>query len=111
MGVLSELIKRLFDIKTEPRINDDTNTINVAETRIVKPNDDRVEFLVINLGVNNAFILPEPGVSATRGILLTPNGGHYLCEYDKDFHLVGKDWYGCAPLGAVNVLILEVIGT
>lgn len=110
MGKLTEMINNLFGIKTISRRNPIVGALAIVETQFLRSNDDRVSFLVTNLGGNNAYILNEPGVSATNGIVLTANGGFYIGKYDEDFILCGDAWYGIAPGGAVNILVLEVLG-
>lgn len=110
MGRLREIIEKLFGMKTISHRNRSVAAIAATETKVLPTDPDRLTFLIINLGANNAYILNRTGVSATNGIVLTANGGHYIGEYNKDFDMTGDNWFGIAPLGAVNILCLEVSG-
>jgi len=110
VGKLSDIIEKDFGLKTIYQRNHMVNALAIGETQFLRANDDRLAFIVVNLGANNAYILPEPGVLATNGIVLTANGGHYIGKYNEDFIMTGNNWFGIAPLGAVNILCLEVIG-
>lgn len=109
MGKLTDLIKGLFNIETYERRNPVVAALQAVQTQFLRVNDDRVAFLIVNLGVNVAYILNAQDVSATNGILIGANGGSINTIYSEDFFLVGEAWYGIAPAGAVNILVIEVL--
>jgi len=110
MGRLSEAIIKELGFETQEFENRLVNQIPVAAAKIVTTNADRLVLIFVNLGVNNAYIHFNNDVSATNGIEVSANGGSVAMNYKEDFSLVGREWYGSAPAGLVNCLILEVIG-
>ena len=111
MGRLSEAILKELGFGTEEFENRLVNQIPAASAKVVTTNADRVALIFINLGANNAYIHFNPDVSATNGIEISANGGTVGMYFKEDFSLVGREWYGVAPAGAVNCVIYEVIGT
>ena len=110
MGRLAELLKKEFGFETRTFYNRDTQTITVAGGRILRATPDRIAFLIVNCGANAAYVLPDPAVAANRGIVLNANGGFSFIWYKEDGDLPSFDWYGIAPGGAVNCVILEIVG-
>lgn len=110
MGRLTDAIKGLYGFKAVTRQNPEVLVLQVAVTRFLPTDDDRLAFVIVNLGVNIAYINISNDVSATNGIELSANGGSVAMNFKEDFDMVGSCWYGTAPGGAVNILVLEVSG-
>lgn len=110
MGRLSEAIKNLLGFNTKSVRNPVVGALQVAATRFLAPSDDRLAFVIINTGVNAAYILNANDVTAANGVLLAANGGNVAMVHQEDLFLVGDEWWGLAPGGAVNILVLEVVG-
>lgn len=110
MGRLSEAIEKLLGFKTKTFPNPLVGALQVGVTRFLNPNADRLAFLIVNTGVNAAYILNAPDVAAANGILLAANGGNVFIWYKEDMDIVGDYWYGMAPAGAVNIVVREIVG-
>lgn len=110
MGRLSEAIKNLMGFETRENRNPVVDALQNVTTRFLNMHNDRLAFLIVNTGVNPAYILNAPDVAAANGILLAANGGNIFMSYKEDLSLVGDEWHGVAPAGVVNILVLEVLG-
>jgi hypothetical protein len=110
MGVLSDLLRERFKIKTRPLVNPLVAAVGLAAIPIAQNNPDRVGFVMINLSANIVYISPLDTVLATAGIRLDANGGQVSMVWDEDFELVSQPWYGIATGAGSAVFILEIIG-
>jgi len=110
MGVLSDLLRAKFHVKTRELINPVVAAVGVAAIPVARNNPDRLAFVMINLSANIVYISPLPGVLATAGIRLDPNGGLISMVWDEDFELVSHEWYGIATAAASAIFVSEVIG-
>lgn len=110
MGKLTEMINNLFGVRTTSHHNPVVAALQIVSTKFLNVNDDRLGFLIVNLGANVAYILNNPDVSAVNGIMVGANGGAAHLIYKEDFTLVGDNWFGMAPGGPVNIMVLEVEG-
>jgi hypothetical protein len=108
VGKLREYVNKKFGVKTRIVINDIVNSVGTSVTKILANKPDRLAFLIVNLGTGALYILSDPTVSATKGILIEPNGGNYVALPDEDFDLVGYEWFAVAS-AATNILTLEII--
>jgi hypothetical protein len=106
---LHELLDQLYGIKTTQDINKTSDVVNIAPTRILSNNPNRVSFLIVNLSGNAIYIAPDNNVSTTRGIYLAANGGTAGFQWDRDFDLVSMEWFGTSTVDARDVFILENI--
>lgn len=106
---LPELLNNAFGVRTRVNLNPVVSSVGTVPTQIVGNNPNRVGLLIVNLGVNNLFVLPEPDPSAAKGILLAPNGGDLVITWYEDFDWAMYEEWGIAPAGAVNILTIEVI--
>lgn len=104
---LHDLLDQLYGIKTSHKINMISDHVDIAVTKILNNNPNRVSFLIVNLSGNAVYIAPDNQVSATRGIYLAANGGTVGFQWDRDFDLCSMDWYGMSTVDARSLLILE----
>lgn len=104
-----DVINRRFGIKTTSRLSPEDFQLGVDKIRILPINPRRLAFLYVNLGNANNFIAPFSGVSSTRGILLSPNGGSYAAIYSEDFELVCREWWGVSDGAAQSGFYIEVL--
>ncbi|MGH7409852.1 MAG: hypothetical protein ACREJ6_02145 [Candidatus Methylomirabilis sp.] len=104
---LPDLVQGKFGVKTFPRFNPVISTLGAAVDSWLRQSPNRVAALIVNLSVNNIFIGPFRDVSATKGILVTPNGGSVLLHFEEDFDLVGYEWFAIASAAASPILVVE----
>ena len=62
-----DLIDREFGLKTEVRLSRLVTQIETTVTQILLPNPGRIAFTITVLGANFAYVLNDPGVSASWG--------------------------------------------
>lgn len=109
-STLEALISSYFGCKTHMNIDPSGNiALGAAVERIVPNNPNRVGLNIINLGANVAYVLPSNDPTATHGIRLDANGGSLVLAWDRDFQMVGYDWWGVSPAGATEITVLEVV--
>lgn len=109
MPSLHELIDNRFGVRTREREDDVTTTVGTSSTQIVRNDSSRIALVVVNLGQNDMFLRKEGVPSSTTGIRVGANGGSMSLTVDEDFSLVGKEWFGIAPRGSVNIYTLETL--
>lgn len=110
MGVLTDLLRDRFHVKTRELINPVIAAVGVAAIPVIRNNPDRLGFVFINLSANIVYISPAPGVLATAGIRLDANGGMVSMVWDEDFELVSHEWYGIATGAGSAIFVSEIIG-
>lgn len=106
---LSEMLFNLYGIKSHPKINSVTSSVDIAVTNILKNNPNRLSFLIVNLGANSVYIAPDNIVSSSHGIYVAPNGGSVILQWDRDFELVAQEWWATAGADDNAILTLENI--
>lgn len=106
---LRELISREFGVKTTYRSNPLVSACQVAITKLLSNNPNRVAFVMVNLGVNDVYIGFDVETSISKGILLANAGGGISMTYRTEFDLVASEVHGVAPAGASNMYILEIV--
>ena len=104
-----DLIDREFGLKTEVRLSRLVSQIETTVTQILLPNPGRIAFTITVLGANFAYVLNDPGVSATRGERINASGGQGASIYSEDFTRVTHGLWGIADTGATAITILEVL--
>lgn len=110
MGRLSNLIQERFGGRTDSRRNPVVSQLGVTATEFLRPNDDRLQFILINLSLFPVFILPDSEVSTSNGIRLIASGGTIISNWEDDADLVGVSWFGIGDGGAANILVIETFG-
>lgn len=106
---LHEILESLYGVRTYPKENLQTTSVGVAAERIAINNPMRASLLVINMSANTIYLALTPNVSATQGIILAPNGGSVLFQWDRDFELVTEEWWALATGAASAIYTLENI--
>ena len=101
MGALSDFIRGRFGVNTRYNPNPLTTTVGTAATKLWDNNDDRLELIFINLGVEIIYLNTVPQVSTTNGIYCAAGGGSVVLNAEGDASLVGYPWYGIAAANTV----------
>jgi len=106
---LTDLLRERFGVETYPRINPVTSTVGTSVELVAGANPNRLALVMVNLSVNEIFVLPDRAVSSSRAIRLGPTGGFLSIVWDEDFHVVAWDWYAIATGVASPIMVLEVV--
>lgn len=106
---LHEMLQNLFGINSHQRENRTADEVNIAATRVLMADPNRLSFTIVNLSGNAIYIAPSNEVADDRGIYLAPNGGTFICQWDVDFELVSQEWFGTAAIDNSAVYVLENI--
>lgn len=106
---VAKLIEREFGIVTRATRNPETEVLNEATLQLLPNNPNRLGWMAINLSDNNIFLALDIGVSATHGVLLTPNGGSMTMIYQEDFEATCWAVYGTAAADASDIFVIEVL--
>lgn len=109
MPTARELVEDRFRAPVNPVLNRSSSSVDATAARIMISDADRLGFLVVNLSVNDVYILTDAGVTTTRGIKIGPNGGSISTVWFEDFELVAWEWFGVAPIGASSILVVEYL--
>jgi hypothetical protein len=103
------LVLARFGAPVNPVINKSTSSIGVTSSRLMINDPDRLGFLVVNLSVNDLYIMTDPLVSASRGIKAGPNGGSVSVVWFEDFEICAWEWFAIASGAASAVLVVEYL--
>lgn len=109
---LHEILESLYGVRTYPKESVPGTTIGGTAAELVNNNPMRASLLVVNMSANVMYLglTPEVNVPVTpHGIMLAPNGGSVLFQWDRDFELVTKAWYAIATGAGSEVYVLENI--
>jgi len=106
---LATLVQLLYGVSTSPLINNMVSAVGVTAIQIASTNPRRLGITIVNNGLAALYILPEPGVTAARGIYIAPAGGSISMRWDIDFELVSNAWYAIAAGAANDITVLENI--
>lgn len=106
---VAELIEKRFGMVTRAQSNVLVNEVDIAVTRILPNNPNRLAWIIINLSGNNVFIALDMGVSAAHGILLTANGGGASMIYEEDFEATCWEVWGMSTANNQDIHALEVL--
>lgn len=107
---LARYIEREFGVRTRSYENPVTSTVATTVTQILRNNPDRFSYTIINLDVNAVFIAFDKGVSLTRGILITANGGSLTLSAKEDGELVGYDVFAISDTAASEIFTIVTEG-
>lgn len=83
--------------------------LTTTKSQIVNFNGDRVGLVIINLGVNDVFIVPGNVSSVSTGIRLFASGGSVSMNLRDDLVLPSYEWWGVTNSGSSALYILEVV--
>ena len=78
-------------------------------TQLVTADPLRVALVVVNISSNVIYLLPRRGVSATRGVRLSPAGGSITLTIHQDFALVPSEWFVLASGANSAYVITQVL--
>jgi len=102
-----DISEKLFGVKTTYRINPLVAVLGTVTTRILRLNPKRMAFVLVNLSIRPIYISPNNDVSATNGIILTPNGGAMTVKFNEDIELQTLEWYGVGPVNNLAIFLIE----
>lgn len=108
-GILSQLIQERFGVTTRTDINPQTDSIGTSVTELLRQDPQRLGFTIQNNSSNILYVLPDRGVSATKGIRLGASGGSVSVSYDTDFDVVGEAWYGLGSASSTTMTIIAYV--
>jgi len=100
-----DLIARKLKAYTTSEVNPVTSSVGTSVTQILREDPARIAVIIINLGAYPLYVGFDPEVSASRGIRVPANGGHFTMFWEEDFDLVANAMWGIAPDGAVDIYI------
>lgn len=88
----------------------DTDTIAVGTSAIELVNNDpeRVHIIMCNLSVNNIVVSPNPDVTISEGIFISPQGGLISFNLRDDLIMPSIGWSAIAS-GASSDLYLATV--
>lgn len=109
MVSLHQLIQERFGVRTRSPENRENVAMTTMEALVLRNDSSRLAAVIINLGQTDVFIRPRSGVSATVGIRIGANGGTFSLQWDEDFDLTGKEWFGVTLVGTSTLYTLEVL--
>lgn len=104
---LHELLMGFYGIETVPKINRTASSVGVTATKICTNNPKRAYLTIVNLSVNDIYLLIDNSVSSSKGIYLSPNGGSFVLRWVEDFDLLEHEWYAVAGGAASAILVIE----
>lgn len=106
---VAELIQKRFGMVTRAQANPLVDEVDIAVTKILPNNPNRLAWIILNLSPNNVFIALDTKVASTHGILLTPSGGSATMIYEEDFEATCWEVFGTAAVDASDIFVLEVV--
>lgn len=110
MGLTTyEVLQTIYGISGTFKENPLTSDVNIAVTRIMPNNPNRLAFVLMNLSGNDIYISPKENVSSTNGIYISPSGGSIVMQWDKDLILPTLSWYATAGADSSSIYILEIV--
>lgn len=107
---LTDLLMERFKVKTRPVVNPKAVTSALITPQLILSNNpNRLAWVIINLGANDAYIHFENDVSAINGIKLDKAGGHATMVWDEDFDATAWSMWIVAPDGDSAVYCYEIV--
>ena len=106
---LAALLRERLGAETFVRTNALLSQVGTTAARMLAQDPQRVGFIVVNLSANLVYVGPFGNPSATRGILVGPNGGNVIARWQEDLSVVGYEWWAVADAAASDVLVMEYI--
>jgi len=106
---LADLLQEKLGTKATPFFNRlGVTNVGLTPTRIFANDANRFAWIFINLSANAIYLLTDPTVSASKGILAGANGGFLSALWEEDFELVSNEWWCVASGAASNLLAYEI---
>jgi hypothetical protein len=109
VGRLADLIARDFGGPIDALYNRELSAVGTTTVRVFRLDADRVGALIVNLSSAKVYAGPFLNVSATKGILLGPNGGQLVLTYDEEFLTVGAEWYLRSSKANCAIFTVELV--
>jgi len=107
---LAELLQDKFGTKATPFKNRlGVATIGLSAVKIYGNDPTRFVMEFFNLSASNIYLLDDPSVSATKGILCGPNGGSVVLLWEEDFELVAGEFWAIGAGAALSYLAYEIV--
>lgn len=107
---LAELLQDKFGSKGVPfRNRQGVATIGLSAVKIYGNDPTRYALEFFNLSPSNIYLLDDPSVAATKGILCGPNGGSIVMLWEEDFELVAGEFWAIGQGAALNYLAYEIV--
>jgi hypothetical protein len=104
---LHDLIQSFYGVETVHNINRTASSVGTTVSKICNSNPKRVYLTIINLSVNNVYVMFDGQVSSTRGIFISPSGGSFVLRWIDDFNLLSSEIYAVASANNSDLLIIE----
>lgn len=106
---LYQMLEANFGLKTSYHINPLVAQVQIALTKLLSYNPNRIGLIMVNNGAVSITVSPVNTVTVGNGIILVPNGGSISFKWDIDFELLAGEFFGRADGAASNIYILEVV--
>lgn len=108
MNLLDKYIFSKYGAKVTNAKEGLETSVGTTAVQLFRKNPNRVGFIVINLSTNTLYLGFGPNTTATRGIVLDPNGGQASSWIDEDAHLTQKEWWIIASGAGSALYAFEV---
>lgn len=82
-------------------------TVGTSPQQLISPNPNRVQLVLINRSSSDIYVLPEPGVSSTYGLVLSADGGSFKMDVEADGSAVCTELHFVGPSAGLHVTFLE----
>lgn len=109
MKDLASILEETFKTKTRAVENPLITSVGVTAAQILANNPNRLAWVIVNMSANTIYLAFSNAVSATRGIILAPNGGSASMVYNEDFQPTGWAVWALASGAASAVYAYEVV--
>lgn len=83
-------------------------SLGITETQVAKRDRRRIAILFSNSGANPVRVIPDIGISADRGFLLSATSGTLFLSHRDFGALVSEGWLGLATIATSTLTIFEV---
>lgn len=106
---LAGLLLERFKCKTRAVENPLVTAVGTTAILVLANNPNRLAWVIVNLSANTLYLALGNDVSATKGVLLAPNGGSASMVWDEDFQTVGWAVWGVAAGANSAIYCMEVV--
>jgi hypothetical protein len=111
LGILRDILLQRFGTNFKVTENPITGTITTTPTLILHNNPDRLGWIIINQGTNDAYLGFKASITAGTGIPLKAGGGQVIIFYEEDLILPEYEVWGISETGNTTVWVLEIVAT
>lgn len=106
LGAAAEFIEKKYGGATAETV--DVVSVGITQTAVLRNDPERVFALLVNLSLNTIYVGFDQLVSASRGVVLAPNGGTYQVDVEEDFTVPIRAHFAVATAAASNLYVLTV---